>query len=121
MIFWLSYRQDGEKGLNMKTMELNGQIFNVKKVAKEDLVAMAQRVALYNERDLDFCYGRYSIYKANIFDFWKKWKNGVRGLISFGITSYNTNMFVLGGVIQLGDNIRVYRITKAHNIIYIEK
>lgn len=68
------------------------------------------------------CYDRPSDAKRAIYDEWMQWSYDMFPDVSqFGITSYNTFDFTLGGLLfDSDDNLLGYiRITKAHNYLYL--
>ena len=120
---WLSYRHDGEKGgIMTKTYRvIQGRSFEVKKVSGDMLNYMADRV-IKGYQLLHDCYDRPSEAKRDIYNDWMTWAGNIYTMYSFGITSYNTSCFTLGGVIEKSDGkLEVLRITKAHNIVYVAK
>ena len=75
-------------------------------------------------KDLYDCYERPSNIKQEIYNYWMNWCYEMFPNVSmFGITSYNTFCFTLGGILyDDNDNILGYiEISKCHNRLYLIK
>ena len=102
--------------------KINELTFEVKKVSQETIDNMASQV-IREYKLLHDCYARCSQVKEAIYNNWMEWASEVDGLYSFGIMSYNTNIFTLGGVIEdaKGNRTDVIRITPSYNYVYVAK
>lgn len=79
---------------------------------------------MHNPKRLEDCYDKPSKYKEGIYYEWMEWFDQTENVYSFGITSYNTFSFSLGGVLfdlETGEDIGYIRITKDHNKLYLFK
>lgn len=91
-------------------MEINGIEFVVERPLNY--------VPLIN-RDLMDCYNRPSIYKIAIWESWLKWADKLPGICELGVTSFNFNLFTIGGVWITEDGKKyVLHITKTRNEIH---
>lgn len=96
--------------MRKQTMEINGIEFVVERPLNY--------VPLIN-RDLMDCYNRPSIYKIAIWESWLKWADKLPGICELGVTSFNFNLFTIGGVWITEDGKKyVLHITKTRNEIH---
>ena len=97
----------------MKTLNINGVVFEVVKPRKEVKPFSGW---FCDENDIFNCYDRPSVYKIGIWNSWLKWARNTDGVVAFEITSYNCMQFTIGGlyVDDNGNEFNIY-ITKAHN------
>ena len=89
----------------MKTIEINGEIFEIKKVNGDRLSALTRMVKSYAGFDLDNYYAKSSNIKRNIWWSWRTWSLDCADCMIrnyFGVT---------GAII----------ITKSHNYLYVLK
>lgn len=101
----------------MKTMEINGNVFEVIKPRKHP-------VSLTNShfmRSIYECYDNPSEKKKAIYNKWHRWYLGDWRLSEFGVISYNTFSFSIGCVFNDADTgVRGFIvITPCHNRLYL--
>ena len=104
----------------MKTIEINGEMFEIKKVNADKLSAFERMVKRRAGFDLDNYYAKPSNIKRNIWWSWRSWSLDCDGCMIrnyFGVTGANCNQFTIGTLSELG----VIIITKAHNYLYVLK
>ena len=51
----------------------------------------------YDTLNLDNYYKSYSYKKKNVYNYWLEWSKEVNDLMSFGVSSANTNLFTITG------------------------
>lgn len=79
---------------------------------------------LIQPKRLEDCYDKPSKYKEGIYYKWLEWFDQTENVYSFGVISYNTFQFTLGGILfdlETGEDIGYIQITKAHNRLYLFK
>lgn len=97
---------------------IHGVVFDVKHVTPNELHQMAQRI-ISNVKTLDECYQRPSIIKRAIYNTWFDWFESLVDMYSFGIDTYNTNVFTLSGVLEYSFGmVEVIHITPTKHILY---
>lgn len=95
----------------MKTIELKGHTFELK-----NLESQYNRYLFSDEHELSECYARYSVYKQRAYDYCVKLANDC-GCSSYGIASYNPNMFTFGFVFECDDMTWYAHITRDHEYV----
>ena len=104
----------------MRTLEVNGVIFEVI-TPKESNAQRYIDLLCAIPRDIRECYGRPSISKVEIYEYWKEWFHSLSQFddVTFkqfhGVTSHNINQFTIGGLLELGQRDYIVVITKKHN------
>lgn len=104
----------------MKTIEINGEMFEIKKVNADRLSALERMIKRCVGFDLDNYYVKPSNIKCNIWWSWRTWSLDCDDCMIrnyFGITGANCNQFTIGTLSELG----VIIITKSHNYLYVLK
>lgn len=97
---------------------INGVVFDVKHIAPNELHQKAQ-YTISHVKLLDECYQRPSITKRAIYNTWFNWFESVEYMYSFGVDTYNTNVFTLSGVLEYSHGmIEVIHITPTKHILY---
>ena len=104
----------------MKTVEINGEMFEIKKVNADKLSALTSQVKRYAGFGLDNYYANPSHIKRNIWWSWRTWSLDsddcmIRNYL--GVTGANWYQFTIGTLSELG----VIIITKSHNYLYVLK
>ena len=100
----------------MKTIEINGEMFEIKKVNADRLSALTSQVIKYAGFDLDNYYAKPSNIKRNIWRSWRTWSLDCDDYMIrdyFGVTGANSMQFTIGTLTELG----VIIITKSHNYL----
>lgn len=104
----------------MKTVEINGRMFEIKKVNADRLSALERMVKRYAGFDLFNYYANPSNIKRNIWWGWRSWSLDCADCMIrdyFGITGTNYTTFTIGTLSESG----VIIITKSHNYLYVLK
>ena len=104
----------------MKTIEINGEMFEIKKVNADRLSALTRDVKRCAGFDLDNYYAKPSDIKRNIWWSWRTWSLDCDDCMIrnyFGVTGANCSQFIIGTLSELG----VIIITKSHNYLYVLK
>lgn len=104
----------------MKTIEINGRMFEIKKVSADRLSGLESRVKRCAGLDLFNYYNNPSYIKHNIWWSWRTWSLDCDDCMIrnyFGVTAANCNQFTIGALSELG----VIIITKLHNYLYVLK
>lgn len=104
----------------MRTLEVNGEIFEVT-TPKNSNVQRYVDLLTAIPRNIRECYVRPSVYKVEIYEYWKEWFHSLSQYddVTFkqfnGVTSYNGFQFTIGGLLEVGQREYIVVITKAHN------
>ena len=104
----------------MKTIEINGEMFEIKKVNADRLSALTSQVKRCAGFDLYNYYANPSTIKRNIWKDWRYWSLDCDDCMIknyFCVTGANCNQFTIGTLSELG----VIIITKSHNYLYTLK
>lgn len=95
----------------MKTVKLHGHDFELK-----NLTSQYNSYLWSDKHELSECYGRWSVSKQRAYDYCVKLAIDC-GCSTFGIVSYNTNMFTFGFVFECDDMTWYAHITKDHDYV----
>lgn len=95
----------------MKTIELKGHTFEL-----NNLEGQYNSYLFSDKHELSECYGRWSVYKQRAYDYCVKLANDCE-CSSYGIVSYNLNMFTFGFVFECDDMTWYAHITKEHSYV----
>lgn len=95
----------------MKTIELKGHTFEVK-----NLTSQYNRYLFSDKHELSECYGRWSEYKQWAYDYCVKLAIDCV-CSSYGIVTYNAQMFTFGFVFKCDDMTWYAHITKDHDYV----
>lgn len=103
----------------MKTIEINGIDFEVKRPRKNklELETVLRWVDRYAGRTIYDCYDRPSHAKQSIYDSWLNWytEDTQDRVDYFGVSGYNCMSFSLQAIYYGDYGIYLLSITKAHN------
>lgn len=95
----------------MKTIELKGHTFELKNLENQ-----YNHYLFSDKHELSECYGRWSVYKQRAYDYCVKLAIDC-GCSSFGIVSYNAQMFTFGFVFKCDDMTWYAHITRDHDYV----
>lgn len=100
----------------MKTLNINGVNFEVKKPRKNklSLKRTIETLERYDGRTIFECYDNPSSYKEDIYFNWVHWSL-YDNISYFGVSGYNCMAFSLQGLYFDGTNYYLLSITKCNN------
>lgn len=95
-----------------KLITIGERIFEVKKVNHPIPTHTVNRCTLLD------CYSKPSQAKIEIYCDWAKW--ALRNSVSnFGIDTFNTQVFTLGGEVKIDGVLYTFHITPSHNVVFM--
>lgn len=106
-----------------KFISLDGVTFQLKqrKFANQSPIREVIPMIVKSNKDLYECYDRPSTRKQDIYKSWCEWAYNCDKVKSFGIRSYNTNIFTLQGYVMFNDySYGIIDITPTHNYIWVD-
>lgn len=95
----------------MKTIKLHGHDFELK-----NLTSQYNRYLFSDKHELSDCYGRWSMAKQRAYDYCVKLAIDC-GCSSFGIVSYNSQMFTFGFIFKCDDMTWYAHIARDHDYV----
>lgn len=95
----------------MKKIELKGHTFELK-----NLEGQYNSYLFSGKHELSECYGSWSVYKQRAYDHCVKLANDCE-CSSYGIVSYNSQMFTFGFIFECDDMTWYAHITIYHNYV----
>ena len=98
----------------MKTMEVNGIVFEVTQARKYE----SSRILFIKKstgQGLSYFYNRPSETKKEIYNEWERWAYETKGCEYFGITGANCMTFSIGFLLEYDEHYYIGIVTKAHN------
>lgn len=103
-------------------LELGGEKYEVAKNTHKISFEYFSSIKYYSKlKTLSQCYGRPSQIKIDIYnDYYDTLKNECEEVFDYGISSYNTNLIILGAFVKLYNDSNIYYldIHKTYNKAY---